>query len=174
MKRPVKRHEVQQPPDASYRLIPLTQGQNTIVDAADYEWLNQWNWLAHWNPHTKSFYASRYAVCAARCKTFYMAREIMGCGKAEEADHISHDTLDNRRTNLRKSTRQQNARNKRRRLDSQNQYKGICWRRDAKKWTARINGVHLGYFSDPVDAAHAYDEAAKRLHGEFACLNFIS
>jgi hypothetical protein len=44
------------------------------------------------------------------------------------------------------------------------------------KWRAQImlNGrlIHLGYFTDPVEAAKAYDEAARKYHGEFASLNF--
>ena len=38
----------------------------------------------------------------------------------------------------------------------------------------RINGKHtfLGYFYDEVEAAKAYDRAAKKYHGDFAALNF--
>ena len=43
MKYTVKRHDVVQPLDTSYRYIALTNHQNAIVDETDYEWLRQWN-----------------------------------------------------------------------------------------------------------------------------------
>lgn len=42
----VKRHAVTQPLDKPYRLIPLTQGKNAIVDLENFSWLSQWNWCA--------------------------------------------------------------------------------------------------------------------------------
>jgi hypothetical protein len=71
--RHVHRHEVVQPQDPSYRLIPLTYGQNTIVDTENYDWLMQWEWEALWDPKTKSYYAVRYQ----RDKIIWMHREIM-------------------------------------------------------------------------------------------------
>src|SRR6185437_4383803 len=41
------------------RRIELTQGQFAIIDAADYEWVNQWTWYAFWNPVGRTFYVAR-------------------------------------------------------------------------------------------------------------------
>jgi len=54
-------------------------------------------------------------------------------------------------------------------------FKGVSWSRKARKWTASIyvngNSKHLGTFSSEMDAALAYDDAAERHFGEFACTN---
>ena len=56
------------------------------------------------------------------------------------------------------------------------QFKGVCWHKDARKWTARIKlegkGYYLGCFAKEADAARAYDEAAVGMFGEGAYLNF--
>lgn len=168
----VPRHEVVQPLDESIKLIPLTQGQNAIVDAADFEWLSQWNWSAHWCPDTKSFYALR-ETCG---KTVSMHATILSRRSGELVDHRNRNPLDNRRENLRKCNHAQNARNSGKPITNKSGFKGVCWHTAAKKWSAKIldNGQrrHLGYFLLPEEAARAYDEAAKIYHGEFAHLNF--
>lgn len=170
----VKRHSVTQPLDKPYRLIPLTQGQNAIVDVADYESLSQWNWFAHREGRNKqSFYARRTVDSDT---TIAMHRLIAGVKSGEETDHINGNTLDNRRRNLRRCTPVGNARNCRRNCRSTTGYKGV--RILKGKWAATIRTggqrVHLGTFSNKEDAAWAYDQAALRYHGEFAHLNFSS
>src|SRR6266481_2348808 len=103
----VRRHEVIQPQDQSIKLIPLTKGQSAIVDAADYEWLMQWNWTAQWSKNIGSFYAYRISG-----KTLiYMHRLITACEQGMDVDHINHHTLDNRRSNLRKGSHSYNLAN---------------------------------------------------------------
>lgn len=55
-------------------------------------------------------------------------------------------------------------------------FRGVFWKKEMRKWCAMIgsNGkrVHLGYFGDEIEAALAYDEAAKEMRGDKAILNF--
>ena len=172
----IKRHEVVQPEDSYVKLIALTQEQNAIVDAADYEYLMQWNWYAEWNPITRSFYAKRNLP---KCKLIPMSNAILGLERGIQVDHISHNTLDNRRCNLRLASPSQNSANRRKRTDNTSGYRGVCWKREHQKWFAQIEcrkdgkrmNHHLGYFNTPEEAAIAYNIAAVKIHGEFATLN---
>jgi len=92
--------------------ITLTQGQYAIVDDWNYEWLNQWKWCAGWAKNTKSYYAMRRAKGEFdRYYIIRMHREILGLKKGDrrQADHINHNTLDNRESNLRIVNNQQNC-----------------------------------------------------------------
>jgi hypothetical protein len=104
-----------------------------------------------------------------------MHRQILGCDK--DVDHINHQTLDNRRLNLRPATKSQNAANQAKRKGS-SKYKGVSWYKNYRKWVAQIGAqnqrIRLGYFVSEEDAGRAYDSAAIALHGKFAHLNFPS
>src|ERR1700687_191506 len=149
--KPHKRHPVTQPLNKTYRLIPLTQGQNAIVDLEDFEWLSQWNWFAQYDPTVDSFYVVRNGPRAEGKKRIFMARIILGCAPEEEGDHKNHNTLDNRRENLRKSTISQNKWNlKPGRRNNSSGFHGVSWHARRDKWMAgiRLNGkgIKLGYF----------------------------
>lgn len=92
------------------------------------------------------------------------------------SDHINGNRLDNRRENLRVCTQGENNRNKAKYRNKSSQYKGVSWDSTNKSWYAQIiiNKKHysLGHYRNELEAAKAYDEGAKKHHGEFARINF--
>jgi hypothetical protein len=155
------------------REIPLTKGKVALVDDWHYQYLMQWKWCS------SPGYAERRISRAGRCSNCYMHRvvaERMGLGVSEgQIDHIDGNKLNNQESNLRIATGRQNHANVPRYCNNKSGFKGVHWNRAAKKWQAQIraNEVrhHLGYFSDKIDAAEAYNKAAVKYFGEFARLN---
>jgi hypothetical protein len=109
----------------------------------------------------------------------YMHRLIMGLGYPGFIDHISHDKLDNRRSNLRFADHSTNQANKLPQGGT-SKYKGVsCISRAGGKavWRAKIKvrqtTIYLGYFKTEQQAAAAYNNAARKHFGAFACLNDV-
>jgi hypothetical protein len=155
--------------------IPLTQGKVALVDDEDYEYLSQWKWWAMKNG--KNWYAGRNSrTIDGKRFNVYMHRVIMQAGPGQQIDHRDGNACNNTRSNLRFATHSQNQGNQRRNSINTSSYKGVTWQKNDKKWVSKINKnkqrYHLGYFDDPIEAALAYDRAAKELHGEFARINF--
>jgi hypothetical protein len=109
-------------------------------------------------------------------KAIYMHNQIMQPEPGKVVDHENHNGLDNSRSNLRLASRSQNCYNRKKKTGVRSRYKGVSYVKGRKKWRVYIsyNGqrIHLGYFDNEIDAAKAYDEAAKLYHGKFAVLNF--
>lgn len=96
---------------------------------------------------------------------------MTGAFPERHVDHINGIRNDNRWSNLRIATRQQNNSNVKKRVDNQSGVKGVHWSKPDRKWVAgiRVNGTryHLGYFSAKADAAQCYNGAAALAFGEF-------
>lgn len=146
--------------------IPVGEGQYAFVDAADYEWLKDWNW----------YLQGGYAARKEGRKTIYMHRAIMDPPPGKMVDHHDHNKLNNYRSNLRICSRQENQRNVCKRAGSSSQFKGVGYSKRNHKWSAELVAggikIWLGYFTDEIEAARAYDRKAVELFGEFAYLNF--
>lgn len=160
-----KRVTVAPPTEPGVRFVPLTRGKFAKVDEADFIDVSRWNWT-YWCDRS----GREYAI---RGESLFLHRYLMGVGSDEKIDHKNGDGLDNRRENLRVASSSENNRNRRKKSGAASRYKGVS--EHYGKWSATIwsgRKMWLGRFDTEEEAALAYDEAARRLHGEFARVNF--
>jgi hypothetical protein len=105
-----------------------------------------------------------------------MHRLILNAPKGIQVDHRDGDGLNNQEYNLRLADNISNAQNGRSQIGRSSQYKGVSLDKRHGTWKCyiRVNKVNkwLGQFKSEIDAAMAYDRAARKFFGEFACLNF--
>lgn len=156
--------------------ILLSKGRVALIDLEDEALVKTHSWYArmdrwgHW-------YAYGAVVEDGRRKEIAMHRFIVGAEKGTVVDHRNLDGLDNRRCNLRICTNKQNVRNARPYTGKKtSKFKGVSLMKSKRRFRAQImcSGVkiNLGNFADEKKAALAYDEAARKLFGEFARCNF--
>ena len=161
------------------KLIQLTQGKFAQVDDEDFERASKYTWSA-----AKRVGGHFYAVSGSNYyggKQMNLHRFIMNIDPDDKTyvDHIDRDGLNCQKHNLRTCTNQQNQYNSIKNVKKSSIYKGVyllsrvtCIRYGA---CIRINKLktHLGTFENELDAAKAYDEAAKKNFGEFALINNV-
>ena len=149
--------------------IPLTQGKFALVDSEDYEMLSQFKWYCN------KGYAARNVKYGTVYRVGWLHRMLLSPDPKEEVDHINHDTLDNRRSNLRICAHQENLCNQKS-VRGSSAYKGVYWHKSTRKWAAQLKfhqyQLYLGRHDTEYDAACAYDAAAKWLFESFAEPNF--
>ena len=119
------------------KYIELTKGLSVLVDDADYEKYNQFNWSAHRSG--KKYYPVRKVKINGKSREIYLHREIVNAPSGLHVDHINGDSLDCRRENMRLVTHSQNAMNRRLRSDNKTGVVGVSRRR---------SGKYLAYYSD--------------------------
>jgi hypothetical protein len=138
---------------------------HTLVDDEDFLYLSQWTWrLSYYG------YAARMENRQA-IRLHNIVAERAGMDMTNTIDHISRVKLDNRRSNLRPATRQEQNRNQGMRSDNTSGVRGVVWHKRKKKWLTciRVNGKlkHLGYFDDLDEATRVRKEAEEQYFGEF-------
>lgn len=161
------------------------QGKYAVVDAADYtDEIAEHSWTLIGSGYAITWMSLK-EVCAhcgsrvskRRGRIVYLHKLILKTPEGTMTDHINRNRLDNRRSNLRLATHQQNALNRSKRTWTgvTSRYIGVGWQKTKKRWIAQIwvgkKSTYLGSFKNEEEAARAYDSAA-RARSEFAKLNF--
>lgn len=154
--------------DRYCKLIPLTKAQFAIVEVEDYANLVIHSWQARLHHSGTKHYAVR-TIGKKRKESIFMHVQIGGLWR----DHKNMHSLDNRRSNLRAATRSQNGANGKAR--NGRKYKG-AYRHYTGGFeaviTVKSHRIRLGWFHSEIDAAKAYDDAARHHFGVFARTNF--
>lgn len=154
--------------------LPLTRGFRTLLDENVAEQAAKWNWFARTKGHgSNNTYAVRTDYSGEKTATVQIHTLVLPPKEGFVVDHINGDTLDNRRCNLRYATLSQNMINRK----MPRSKPGTRGTRQTLtgRWAAVITKdrktYHLGVFDTLEEARAAYNEAALRLHGEFALLS---
>lgn len=154
--------------------VSLTQGKVALIDESDRRAVADYAWYAA-RRRDGRWYA-RTAMPGADGKRAWCEMHIflMRPPRGMQVDHKDGDGLNNRRGNLRVCTHAQNTQNARPQVGRTSKYKGVHRHVDGR-WRAQINAntrrYLLGYYDSELDAAIAYDHAARRHFGEFAVTN---
>ena len=138
---------------------------HAVVDDIDYEFVMRWAWRYN-------RYVRRGARVNGRLTTITLHRVIaarMGLCLDNQIDHINHNKLDNRRSNLRAATGSQNQMNKPTQANNKLGVKGVHQTKQGRyRAYAWVNGKHkhIGVYNTVEEAKAAWTEATA-YRGEF-------
>jgi hypothetical protein len=156
--------------------IPLARDRGvTLVDDDDFETASRYRWRIFETTKPGLVYAKAWFTGRPVPVSGYLHRLLLP--GAEEVDHRDGDGLNNQRHNLRPATRSQQMMNRAKAAGCSSRFKGVSWNKREGAWEAYCGTSgrgrrRLGMFSDEIEAAKAYDDAAREMFGQFARLNF--
>lgn len=152
-------------------------GYKVLIDDEDWDRVKGYRWIIDKRSAIRGYnYLQTKIIVNGRGVWWSMHRMLMNClpGDPRWVDHINHNTLDNRKCNLRYASRAENIRNSSRHIDNKSGYKGVVYRNGFYRAYIISEGVFYQVKSskDILDCARWYDMAAIHLHKDFASTNF--
>lgn len=138
-----------------------------LIDLDDVDKVKNIKW------HRSDLQRSTYYCISNNSEWRRIHRLIMGVtDKDIVVDHINHNGLDNRKSNLRICTSGQNTCNCLTSKNNKSGHKGVYWSKERNKWCAQISINNktkgLGRYDTIEEAIEAREKAAKEYYGEFA------
>lgn len=155
----------------SYKIYFL-DGSFFMIDANDFPEVSKFSWSAGKRGYP-IMHTSRKSEGGH--KTMPLHRLLLTPDAGFDVDHISGDKMDNRRSNLRVCTHQQNMFNQKLRNTNTSGYYGVSRVKSTGLYEAYVHlggkKHYLGTYPTAEEAASVRDKAVEKLFGEFARLN---
>jgi hypothetical protein len=153
----------------------LKQSLSYNPETGIFHWIKSTSSLIKINDIAGCITGHGYIFIGVSGKRYYAHRlawlYIHGNFPPEQIDHINNIRNDNRLSNLRLATNQENSLNSCMKSNNKSGYKGVSFDSQRGLWVARIsfNGIYkyIGRFRTAKQASIAYDECAEKHHNQF-------
>ena len=136
-----------------------------VFDSEDFEKVSKYHWYEESNGYIRSSGKKKE-------DKIHIHRLIMGFPYGMNIDHINHNTLDNRKSNLRIVTTSQNAMNRIKSSNNTSGVSGVVWVKSRNKWKSQIkfNGqlIFLGEYDKFEDAEKRRKQAEEEYFGKYS------
>lgn len=135
------------------------------IDEEDYDLWMKYTWCFDGRYVKRKINGKRNGPNKPRdpAKCFYFHREVMNAKEGDHVDHIDRDKLNNKKSNLRICTQDQN---------NKNILGAGCYQLKNGRWQAKIchnyKNIALGRYDTYEEAHAAYIKKANELRGEFS------
>lgn len=155
--------------DDNYAYIYVSgRDKPAIIDKEDYQKVKN----LHWNNEKPYLYTTSTIQSNNQKTIIRLHRLILGVNNETVfVDHINGNPLDNRKSNLRIVTSQQNCYNHKKRIDNTSGVTGVKLVKKNNSWNARIvvnkKEISLGCYKRFEDAVKARKDAEEKYFGEY-------
>jgi hypothetical protein len=135
-----------------------------IIDLEDFDKVNSHTgtWSPRLDPQSDVHYVEAHVNLSGKKTSMKLHRLILDVPQNKQVDHINHNPLDNRKSNLRIVEHFENSQNRRLRKDNKTGIRGVYWDNHHRKWKAKVTVkqkcVYQGYFDDIKLAEQAANE----------------
>jgi hypothetical protein len=150
-----------------------------IIDTEDVQRIIDFDmtWIPFWDKVMQQYYIK---VAKYRGKengkdkheAIYLHRFLINAKGNEYVDHINHNTLDNRKENLRQIPQTNNATNRKgKNKNNKSGYRNVFWNSGLGKWQVSLcrnyRTIVIGYFDDVHEAGKVAGEARQKYYKNF-------
>lgn len=157
-----------------YGIGYTSKGEEFFFDLEDYDKIKDYYWRTDENNYFISTTGNKNKPQNFHLHRIIMLDEENMKNLSIDIDYINgiNSRNDNRKVNLRITTRSQNNQNRTLRSDTKSGFMGVSYNKQILKWESYLSinykKYNLGYFSDFTEAVKARIEGEQKYFGEYA------